>query len=116
MQGMGKKNVFGLQVAVYYTMTFEEYKSMEHLLREAANKLQREAFEIVRLDEFVKIHTKKFSGDAEVTTKVEALCKVDHAVFVLRILLQISFAISFRAILLTHSRSFCKILTSTKAC
>ena len=56
------------------------------MLCESANNLEGEAAERIGLDKLIKIHIKKFSGDAKMATKIEALGKVDHAMFVFRIL------------------------------
>jgi hypothetical protein len=50
-------------------------------------------------------------------SEVEALCEVDHAVLVFRVLEEISVVLDVeRHQRLTHSRSFWRILTSTNAC
>ena len=67
-------------------MLLQQQQTAEQLLGEAADNLERETTEGVGLDEFVEVHVQKFSRDAEMTTEVEALGEVDHAVFVLRVL------------------------------
>jgi len=60
------------------------------LFCEASDYFEGEAFEGVGFDEFVEVHVEEFGGDAEVTTEVETLDKVDHAVFVVGILRRVS--------------------------
>ena len=38
------------------------------------------------LDEFVQVHVQKLGRYAKVSAEIEALCEVDHAVLVLRVL------------------------------
>lgn len=96
---------------------FEQEQTIEHLLCEASDDFQREAFEGVGFDELVEIHIQKLGGDAKMTAEVETLYKVDHAVLVLGVLHLVSLKLCVeRMFQLTHSRSFCRMLTSTKAC
>jgi hypothetical protein len=60
------------------------------LLCEAPDYFEGEAFEGVGFDEFVEIHVQEFGGDAEVAAEIETLDEVDHAVFVVGILLNVS--------------------------
>ena len=67
-------------------MLFEQIEGAEHLLSEAPDELERESAEGIRLDEFVKVHIEKLGGDAEMTTEIEAMCEVNHAMLVLGVL------------------------------
>ena len=68
-------------------------------------------------DEFVKVHAEEIGGYAKVTTEIEALIKVDDAVLFVRILMAYVSSVPDQLISrLTHSLSFCRMLTSTRAC
>lgn len=71
---------------MYDFVTLQEHQTAQQLLCKASDKFQRKPSEVVALDELVEVHAKKLSRDAEVTTEIEALGKVHHAVLVLRIL------------------------------
>ena len=53
MRWMGQKDVLGLQITVNDFVAFQEYKTVQHLLREAADEFERESSELMDLDEFV---------------------------------------------------------------
>ena len=115
---MSKQDVLRLEIAVNDALALKQTQRAEHLLRETSDERKGEAFEFVRLDELVQVHAQQFGRDAEMAAEIEALREVDHAVLVLGVLqtpISVRIMRSDRAPL-THSRSFCKILTSTKAC
>lgn len=102
-------------------VALEQAQAAQHLLGKCADKPQREAPKVVALNELVKIHAQELGRYAQVAPKIERLGKVDQAVLVMRILhsTQLVIGSAHQNIferLLTHSRSFCRILTSTKAC
>ncbi len=86
---MAQEDVFRLQIAVNHLMLLQEIQRAQELLSEAPDKLQREASERIRLDEFIEIHVEQLGRDAEMSTEVETLSEVDHTVFVLGILVTI---------------------------
>lgn len=83
---MTQEDVLGLEITVDDLVLLEKIQRAEHLLRHAPNQLQGEATECVGFYEFVEIHVQQFGRDTEMSTEVEALSKVDHAVLVLRVL------------------------------
>lgn len=87
MHWMSKQYVLRLEIAVDDLVTVKKYEAGQELLRKAPNQLQRETLKVVRFDEFVQIHAQQVGGDTQVTSKVEALVEIDHAVSVVRILL-----------------------------
>jgi len=66
-----QKNVLGLEIAVNHTVPLQQNQTTEELLGEAPDQSQREAPEIVALDELVKIHTKQFGRNTQMSSKVE---------------------------------------------
>ena len=58
MHRMSKKDILRLQIAVDHFLAVQEHKTAQHLLGEASNELERETPEVVRFDEFVKVHPK----------------------------------------------------------
>lgn len=92
-------------------------QTAQKLFGKTSNELQRESFEAIIFNELVEIHIKKFSRKAKMATEVETLREVDHAMSICRILFAL--LVTYLAnigLFLTHSRSFCKMLTSTSAC
>jgi len=83
---MRQENVFRLEIAMDDPVLFKQQQTAQKLLGEAPHYVDREASEGVGLDELVQIHVQELGGDAKMATEIEALCKVDHAVFVLRVL------------------------------
>lgn len=72
----------------------KEQQTAEELFVESANELQRKSSEAVKLDELVKIHVQQLCRDTQMTTEVETLSEIDHAVPVLGILQFVSFRYS----------------------
>ena len=72
--------------------------------------------------EFVEIHAKQFCGDTEMAPEIETLREIDHAVVPIGILREKKVSQPFEKTQrdtrpkLTHSFSFWRRLTSTKAC
>lgn len=83
---MGEEDVFGLEIAVDDLVALQQAQAAEHLLGEGPDEAEREATEVVRLDEFVQIHAEQLCGDAKMATEVEGLGKVDEAVLVVGVL------------------------------
>ena len=83
---MGKKDILRFQIAMNNSMLLQQKKTAQELLRKAADQFQGESTEAVGFDEFVEVHVKELCGYAKMTSKVKALRKVDHAVFVFWIL------------------------------
>lgn len=59
--GMGEKDVFRFQVAMYDFLTFQQHQAVKELFGEATYEFQREAPEVMTLDKFVEIHAQKLS-------------------------------------------------------
>ncbi len=76
-----------------YFFGFQEEQRVEHLFCEASDHFEGEASEGVGFDEFVEVHVEEFGGNAKMTSEVEALREVDHAVLIERILDFISFTL-----------------------
>ena len=53
---MRQEHVFRLQIAMYDFVTFQKDEAAQQLLSKAPDKLQREASELVSLDELVQVH------------------------------------------------------------
>ena len=53
---MGEEDVFGLQVTMDDFVAFEKNQTAKQLLSKASYELQREASELMALDEFIEIH------------------------------------------------------------
>ena len=85
---MAKQNIFGFQIAVNDLVLFEQVEGAEHLFGEASDEFDREPAEGIRLDELIKVHIEKLSGYAKMTTEVEAMCEVNHAMLVLGVLFE----------------------------
>lgn len=86
MQWVSHEDVFGFEIAMDDLVLLEEIERAEHLLRETSNHLDGKAAERVSLDELVEVHVQEFGRYAEVSTEVETMGKIDHAVFVVWIL------------------------------
>jgi len=89
MQRMGEEDILGLEIAMYYFVLLQEDQATQKLFGESSNDLQRKASEGVGLDELVEVHIQKFRGYAKVSSEVEALCEIDHAMFVVGVLVRI---------------------------
>lgn len=114
---VSKKDIFWFEIAVDDLVHLKKKQTAQNLFREPPNEFQGEALEAIKFNELVKVHIKKFSREAKMATEVETLREVDHAMSVCRVLLALSVTLFRRyRIFLTHSRSFCKMLTSTSAC
>lgn len=83
---MGEQYVLGFQIAVDDLVLVKENEAGQELLCKAPNELQGEPLEIMRFDEFVQVHPKQVGRDTQVTTKVEALIEIDHAVSIVGVL------------------------------
>jgi hypothetical protein len=83
---MGKKDILRFQIAMNNSMLLQQKKTAQELLRKAADQFQGESTEAVRLDELIEIHVEKLCGYAKMTSEVETLCEVNHAMFVFGIL------------------------------
>lgn len=83
---MSKQDVFGFQVAVDDAMAFKQVECWQHLLCEAADEWEWEAFEFISFDELIQVHAEELGGDAEVAAEVEGLGEVDHAMSIVGIL------------------------------
>ena len=70
-------------------LALQKAQASQHLLRKTADQTDREALEIVGLDELVQIHAQKFSGYAQVTSEIEALGESEHIVLSIRVLLKL---------------------------
>lgn len=86
---MTQQDVFWLQVTVNDLLLLQEVKRTEHLLREAPDQLETMATELVRLDELVKVHIEELGGDAKMSTEIETVREINHAMPVFRILFDI---------------------------
>jgi hypothetical protein len=89
MQRMGQEDVLRLEIAMYYFVLLQEDQAAQKLFGESSNDLQRKASEGVGFNELVKVHIQKFRGYAKVSSEVEALCEIDHAVLVVGVLVRI---------------------------
>ena len=83
---MGKQNIFRFQIAMNDLVMVQQDETLKKLFSESPNELQRETSEVVCLDEFVQVHAEKVSGYAKVAAEVEALVKVNNAVFLVGVL------------------------------
>ena len=86
MQRMRQEDVLRLEITVYHFVLFQEHQATQKLLGKSSDDLQRKSAEGVGLDELVEVHIQKFSGYAKVSSEVEALCEIHHAVFVVWVL------------------------------
>ena len=89
---------------------------MQQLFGESSDEFEGKPPEVVSFDEFVKVHAKQISGNAKVTTEIKALVEVHYAVLFVRILGYDQHCTARLVVRLTHSFSFCRMLTSTRAC
>jgi hypothetical protein len=83
---VSQQDIFGLEIAMYDALAFQQTKGAKHLFREAPDKRKREALEFIGFYKFVQVHAEEFSGDAQMATEVKTLREVDHAVFVFWVL------------------------------
>lgn len=114
---VSKQDIFWLEITVYNLVHLEKKQTTQKLFGEPPNELQGEPLEAIIFNKLVKVHIKKFSREAKMATEVETLREVNHAMPVRGVLLALLVKLFGRCeIILTHSRSFCKILTSTSAC
>jgi hypothetical protein len=58
----------------------------EYLDSESLDQRQREAFEIVHLDEVVEVHTEQFKRDDQMLSEYELIIPSDNILLVFRIL------------------------------
>lgn len=86
MHRMGKKDILRLKVAMDNSMLLQQQKAAQELLRKTADQFQGESTKAVRLDKFIEIHVEELRGYTKMTSEVETLCEVHHAMFVFRIL------------------------------
>lgn len=114
---VSKQDIFWLEITVNDLVHLKKKQTAQKLLREPPNELQGEPLKAIIFNKLVKVHVKKFSREAKMATEVETLREVDHTMSVRRILLALLVTLVGNCeMLLTHSRSFCKMLTSTSAC
>ena len=83
---MCQKNIFGFQIAMNNLLRLQQEQTAKNLFRESSNHFEIRSPESVGLDKFVKVHVEELGGNAKMPSEVEALGKVDHAVFVMWIL------------------------------
>ena len=81
-----QQNVLRLQVAVDHALALEKGQGAQHLLGKPTDQREREALELIGLDELVEVHAQKLGRNTEMAAEVEAVGKIDHAVLVFRIL------------------------------
>ncbi len=67
-------------------MLLQQKKTAQELLCKATDQFQGESTEAVGLDKLIKIHVEELCGYAEMTSKVETLSEVNHAMFVFGVL------------------------------
>lgn len=85
---MPNQDILRLQVTMYDLMLLQKVQRAKHLLGETPDQLDGEATESIGFDELVEVHVEKLCRDAEMTTEVEAMCEIHHAVLVLGVLLE----------------------------
>lgn len=112
---MSQEDIFGFQIAVNDFVVVKEDETVQELLGKSSDQFQGEASEIMSFDEFVKIHSQEVGRNAKMPAEVEALVEIDDAMLFVWVLHVLAVFI-FCSVRLTHSLSFCRMLTSTRAC
>ena len=84
-QRVNQKDIFRLQIAMDNLLRMQQDQCAKHLFRETTYELQVKASEIMGLDKLVEVHPQKFSRNAKMSSEVETLSKVDHAMTTVRI-------------------------------
>ena len=84
-QRVNQEDIFRLQIAMNNLLRMQQDQCAKHLFRETTYELQVKASEVMRLDELVEIHPEKFSRNAKMSSEVETLGKIDHAMTTVRI-------------------------------
>lgn len=75
-----EQHVLGLEVAVDDAVAVQELETLEDRVRELAHEQQREALELVLLDQLVQVHREQLERDAHVRAEREVLEQVHHVV------------------------------------
>ena len=117
-----EQHVLRLHVAVDDLVPVEQVQALQQRVRELAHQLQREALELVLLDELVQVYAEQLEGEAGVAAEGEVVVQVDDVVRVVFVLLaqvlqyaDLLLRLPVEALLVSHLRQREREVDSTRS-